>query len=97
MTKAWYTDTRVLGLAAVLTLVAAAVALVLVPGAAPTARPGPVLGMYAGSGDPTAVGDFAATLGGQPRYAMDFIDGRSWGTITSSGWQYSRWQGKGSG
>jgi Glycosyl hydrolase family 26 len=56
---------------------------------------GPALGVYAGSGDPSAVSDFSSTLGDQPRYAMDFLDGSSWSTITQSGYPYSAWAGKG--
>ncbi len=78
--------------AALLVLVAVAVAITLIPG---TARLAPVLGVYAGPGDPAAVGDFVATLDTQPHYAMDFLDGDSWSTITQSGTPYSRWQGRG--
>ena len=52
------------------------------------------LGVYAGGGDPSAVSDFASSVG-KPRYAMDFLDGTSWSTITESGWPYSVWAGKG--
>ena len=53
------------------------------------------LGVYAGGGDPQAVSDFASSVGAKPRYAMDFLDGTSWSTITQSGWPYSAWPGKG--
>ena len=46
-------------------------------------------GVYAGGGDPQAVSDFASSVGAKPRYAMDFLDGTSWSTITQSGWPYS--------
>ncbi len=52
------------------------------------------LGVYAGGGDPSTVSDFASSVG-KPRYAMDFLDGTSWSTITESGWPYSAWAGKG--
>src|SRR5271165_2288986 len=86
------TYARRFGFAAVLALVVGSIAVSLVPG---WASPAPVLGVYAGPGDPGAVGDFAATLGTQPHYAMDFLDGRSWSQITQSDWPYSAWKGKG--
>ena len=56
---------------------------------------GTALGVYAGGGDPQAVSDFASSVGAKPRYAMDFLDGTSWSTITQSGWPYSAWAGQG--
>ena len=86
------TYAALLGLAAVLVLVAA---IIVVMPSSGTARSAPVLGVYAGTGDPAAVSDFAAALGTQPRYAMDFIYGQTWSTITQSGSPYSSWQGTG--
>jgi Glycosyl hydrolase family 26 len=53
------------------------------------------LGVYGGGGDPQTVSDFTASVGAKPEYAMDFLDGTSWSTITQSGWPYSAWAGKG--
>ena len=55
---------------------------------------GTALGIYGGGGDPRAVSDFTSSLGAQPEYAMDFLDGTSWSTITGSSWPYSEWAGK---
>ena len=56
---------------------------------------GAALGIYGGGGDPQANTAFTSSVGGQPTYAMDFLDGTSWSTITQSGWPYSAWAGKG--
>jgi len=56
---------------------------------------GAALGVYAGGGDPSAVSDFTSSVGSQPKYAMDFLDGTSWSTITQAGWPYTAWAGKG--
>ena len=78
------------------TLVAACVALLLVPVAAQaTPAAAAALGVYAGEGDPSPVGDFAATVGSQPRYAMDFLFGNTWRTITQSRQPYAKWKGTG--
>ena len=53
------------------------------------------LGVYAGAGDPTAVSDFATTLGSRPRFAMDFLNGTSWSAIADPSWYLSRWAGSG--
>jgi hypothetical protein len=54
-----------------------------------------VLGVYAGEGDPAPVRDFTTTLGTQPRYAMDFLLGTTWRTITEARFPYAKWRGKG--
>ncbi len=56
---------------------------------------GAILGVYAGSGDPQAVSDFSASVGSQPAYAMDFLNGSTWSTITANGYPYTSWAGKG--
>ncbi len=56
---------------------------------------GSVLGVYAGPEDPPAVSDFAARLGGKPRFAMDFLDGTSWSTIDDPSQLVSQWAGSG--
>lgn len=79
----------------VLALVTVCAAVMIVPVQVQAARPASVLGVYAGAEDPAPVHAFAATLGHHPRYAMDFLDGTSWSTITSSQFPYSGWRGKG--
>ncbi len=66
-------------------------------GLAHTSGPGSgsVLGVYAGPEDPPAVSDFAARLGGKPRFAMDFLDGTSWSTIDDPSQLVSQWAGSG--
>ncbi len=54
-----------------------------------------LLGVFSGSGNAAAAADFTATLGFQPHYAMDFLDGTNWTRMTQSGWPYSVWQNKG--
>ena len=54
----------------------------------------PALGVYAGAADPPAAQTFTATLGAQPPFAMDFLEGATWNTITQK-WPYSHWKGKG--
>jgi hypothetical protein len=76
-------------------LVAISVAVVVGPNPTTAATPIRVLGVYAGAAYPPAVPGFAATIGSKPRFAMDFIDGTSWGSITQSGYPFSRWKGKG--
>jgi hypothetical protein len=78
-----------------LALVVVCAAAALVPMEAQAARPSSVLGVYAGAQDPAPARAFAATLGHQPRDAMDFLNGKSWATITSSNFPYAWWRGKG--
>ena len=67
----------------------------------PRARPaaassfGSVLGVYAGAGNAGGVDQLGAAMGHQPAYAMDFLDGSSWQTITNPSWALSRWTGSG--
>ena len=54
-----------------------------------------VLGVYAG---PASSSDIALTnsvVGHKVRYAMDFLDGSSWATISDPSWFLSQWQGTG--
>ena len=85
---------RLLAFVGVLALVAASVTVVLPPSRAGAASSKPALGVYAGATDPPAARAFTATLGVQPPYAMDFLNGSTWGTITQK-WPYSYWKGKG--
>ena len=80
-----------------LSLVSACVALLLVPATARATPPaaGGALGVYAGEGDPTPVGDFTTAVGAQPRYAMDFLFGNTWRTITQARQPYAKWKGTG--
>ncbi|HXY27792.1 MAG TPA: glycosyl hydrolase [Acidimicrobiales bacterium] len=64
----------------------------------PAAAAGPcgsLVGVYGGPGDPQSVTDFSTLIGCQPRYAMEFLDGTSWTSITQSGYPYPPWHGSG--
>ena len=64
----------------------------------PAAAAGPcgsLVGVYGGPGDPQSVTDFSTLIGCQPRYAMEFLDGTSWASITQSGYPYPPWHGSG--
>ena len=63
--------------------------------AAASAASTQVLGVYAGAADPPAVRAFAATLGTRPHFAMDFLNGSTWRTITQTRFPYAKWKGKG--
>jgi len=76
-------------------LLAISIAVALGPNPATGATSNRVLGVYAGAAYPPAVPAFAATLGAKPRFAMDFIDGSTWHTITEPHWPYSGWKGEG--
>ncbi len=67
------------------------------PGSSGSSPPssGVALGVYGGGGDLQSVSDLTASVGTEPKYAMDFLDGTSWSTITGSNWPYSVWAGKG--
>jgi Glycosyl hydrolase family 26 len=93
--RAW--STRCLGAVALLAL-----AIALVPGRASATSAsagtstGPSrFGVYAGAAYPPAVRAFATTVGIRPHYAMDFLDGSTWRTITQGRWPYTHWKGKG--
>ena len=66
----------------------------VVHGAALGATLSSTLGVYGGAGDPRPVQDFAAS-GIHATYAMDFLDGNTWTSITQPNWPYQTWQGKG--
>ena len=55
----------------------------------------PVLGVYAGAAYPPAVPAFTRTIGTRPGFAMDFLDGSTWASITQGRWPYTLWKGKG--
>jgi Glycosyl hydrolase family 26 len=53
-----------------------------------------ILGVYGGPGNPQSVQDFASS-GIHASYAMDFLDGSSWSSITQANWPYPEWSGSG--
>ena len=55
----------------------------------------PQLGVYAGAASPGAIKALGQTIGGQPEYAMDFLDGSTWQSIENPAWFLSQWQGSG--
>ena len=79
----------------VLMLVAGSLADATSSASAAGAATSQVLGVYGGAAYPPTVPAFSATLGTQPRFAMDFLDGSTWRTITKPRWPYSKWRGKG--
>lgn len=83
------------GVVAVLALLATSFAGTAGPSPAAAAAPPQVLGVYAGASDPPAVRAFAAKLGTRPHFAMDFLNGSTWRTITQTRYPYAKWKGKG--
>ena len=86
---------RALGVVAVLALLATCVAGTVAPSPAAAAASPQVLGVYAGASDPPAVRAFAAKLGTRPHFAMDFLNGSTWRSITQTRYPYAKWKGKG--
>jgi hypothetical protein len=78
----------------VLALVIVSLAAIVNSGSPNAATTDPALGVYAGAAYPAAVPAFSTTLGVRPRFAMDFLDGSTWRTITKR-WPYAAWKGKG--
>jgi len=54
-----------------------------------------VLGVYAGPASASLITTTNTLVGHQVRYAMDFLDGTSWATISDPSWFLSKWQGTG--
>ena len=83
--------------ATLLAVLAVAASLTIMADPAPAGASGtnPVLGVYAGAAYPAAVPAFTKTVGTQPRFAMDFLLGTTWHTITQRLWPYAKWKGKG--
>ena len=54
-----------------------------------------VLGVYAGPASASLITRTNTLVGHQVRYAMDFLDGTSWATISDPSWFLSQWQGTG--
>ena len=71
-------------------LVALFCALAASAGTASAATPGK-LGVYRGSGDPAAAGQFAAWAGTDVPWTLDFLPSGTWAEIESPGWWTSRW------
>ncbi len=87
--------TSTLALVAVLVAVAASSGLAPSSSTASAVDSNQVLGVYSGAAYPSAVPAFTTTIGAQPRYAMDFLQGTTWSTITQGRWPYTNWKGKG--
>jgi hypothetical protein len=68
---------------------------VAVPGPAAASDPAATLGVYAGSGDAEAVGNFERSLGRPVGYVHDYLDKRSWTTISSATWLADTWRASG--
>ncbi len=88
------TAPALLAFVAVAALVTSSFALLSAAPPAGASRSDPALGVYAGAADPPAVHAFTTALGTQPRFAMDFLNGSTWRTITQK-WPYSHWKGAG--
>lgn len=54
-----------------------------------------VFGVYAGPTDFTAVASVNSLLDHQVTYAMDFLDGSTWESISDPTWPVEQWEGKG--
>jgi hypothetical protein len=66
------------------------------PTADPAATvPGAVVGAYAGAGNASGVDAAGAVAGHHLTYAMDFLDGTSWSSISDPTWFVSKWKGRG--
>ena len=77
------------------TMLAALGALSAGSGAAAPAGSGP-LGVYVGYQSPGGVSSFGRTIGKQPTFAMDFLDGDSWSALVNTAPSYmSAWKGSG--
>ena len=90
--------TRALAVAAGVLAIAVTVGVVLLPQAQGTvagASTTPPLGVYAGAASPSVVNALGQSIGQQPAYAMDFLDGTSWQSIENPSWFLSQWQGSG--
>jgi glycosyl hydrolase family 26 len=66
-----------------------------VPCAAHAAVPGDVLGVYAGSGNTSAVTAFGDRLGRRLTFAHDFLNKDTWSSVTDMSWLAGRWRDAG--
>jgi Glycosyl hydrolase family 26 len=80
---------------ALLSVIATAVSVMPLAVPAGAATSNAVLGVYAGAAYPRAVPAFTEAIGAKPKYAMDFLLGTTWRTITQGRWPYTKWKGKG--
>ena len=90
--------TRVLAAAAGVLAMTLTVGVVLLPQAQDAvagASTPPPLGIYAGAGNPTGVQALGQSIGQQPAFAMDFLDGTSWQSIDNPSWWLGRWGSSG--
>ena len=78
-------------------LAATILAVVAIPAAeGGTDAPSSVLGVYVGYQAPATVKAFGNSIGAQPAYAMDFLDGDSWSALVDSAPSYfAAWKGSG--
>jgi hypothetical protein len=78
-------------------LVATVLAFVAIPAAeGGTESASSVLGVYVGYQAPATVKAFGNSIGAQPAYAMDFLDGDSWSALVDSAPSYfAAWKGSG--
>lgn len=53
---------------------------------------GPALGVYVGPGAQDAVTGFSAAVNAPAEYALDYLDGSSWQTISDPQWILSKWK-----
>lgn len=49
------------------------------------------LGVYEGAADPGGVAEFGRWLGREPSWALDFLPGATWRSLTHPGWFAERW------
>lgn len=59
------------------------------------AKAGAVLGVYAGAGAVSSLAIPNSLIGHKVNFAMEFLDGTSWATMTSPEWALSNWVGTG--
>jgi hypothetical protein len=63
--------------------------------ASASVTPSSVFGLYGGGGNASGVIASGKSLGSQPKYAMDFLNGSSWQSIDNPSWWISQWHGSG--
>jgi glycosyl hydrolase family 26 len=67
-------------------------------GSTPAPAPAPAtdqLGVYAGSGNISGAQSLGDAIGSQPKYAMEFLDGSTWSSISNPSYFTSEWQNSG--
>jgi hypothetical protein len=53
------------------------------------------IGIYAGAANPGVINTLGQSMGHQPTFAMDFLQGDSWATIEDPSWFISQWKNSG--